>query len=62
MAPQSVGIPRGAMERDPVCGLEIRPGLEGANANYHGQTFHFCSVECRDRFLREPSPYLAAPV
>lgn len=45
------------MEHDPVCGVMIRPGLEAANVNYQGQTFHFCSVECRDLFRENPSHY-----
>ncbi len=45
------------MERDPVCGVTIRPGLEAANVNYHGHTYHFCSVECRDLFRENPKQY-----
>jgi Cu+-exporting ATPase len=48
----------GSRERDPVCGMELRPGLEEANTNYQGQTYHFCSVECRDLFLKDPSAYI----
>ena len=47
------------MERDPVCGVEIRPGFEAANINYQGQTYHFCSVECRDLFREKPSQYVS---
>jgi YHS domain-containing protein len=46
------------MERDPVCGTSIRPGLEAANVNYQGQTYHFCSVECRDMFRENPARYV----
>lgn len=45
------------MERDPVCGMSMRPGQEGANTNYQGQTYHFCSAECRDEFLKHPDRY-----
>ncbi len=30
------------MEKDPVCGMELRPGQEGASITYQGQTFRFC--------------------
>jgi Cu+-exporting ATPase len=46
------------MERDPVCGITIKPGLEAANLNYQGQTYHFCSVECRDLFRESPAQYV----
>ncbi|HLZ07770.1 MAG TPA: YHS domain-containing protein [Chloroflexota bacterium] len=46
------------MERDPVCGVTIRPGFEAASITYQGQTYHFCSVECRDLFREKPTQYL----
>jgi YHS domain-containing protein len=49
-----------ARERDPVCGMELRPGQEEASVNYQGRTYHFCSAECRDLFLKTPSQYQAA--
>jgi len=49
------------MERDPVCGEKLLPGQEGANANYQDRTYHFCSTECRNLFLKNPSQYLGPP-
>ena len=46
------------MERDPVCGMTIRPGQEAANFNYQGQTYHFCSNECLDLFRKNPNQYI----
>jgi YHS domain-containing protein len=46
------------MERDPVCGMELRPGQEGASITYQGRTYHFCSRECRDLFAKNPAEYL----
>jgi P-type Cu+ transporter len=48
------------MERDPVCGMELMPGKEEAEAQYQGQTYRFCSRECRDRFVQNPAEYLKA--
>jgi YHS domain-containing protein len=46
-----------SMERDPVCGTTIRPGMEVASVNLHGNTYHFCSQECRDEFMKNPTQY-----
>jgi Cu+-exporting ATPase len=48
------------MERDPVCGVELRPGQEGASITYQGRTFHFCSAECKREFEKKPKDYMAA--
>jgi YHS domain-containing protein len=45
------------MERDPVCGMELRPGQEAASLNYQGRGYHFCSVECRQDFEQDPKKY-----
>ncbi|HEX5415887.1 MAG TPA: YHS domain-containing protein [Chloroflexota bacterium] len=45
-------------ETDPVCGMVMRPGQEAANVNYQGQTYHFCSDECRKLFLSRPTDYV----
>ena len=46
------------MERDPVCGVELRPGQEEASITYQEQAFRFCSVECRKEFERNPKTYM----
>jgi P-type Cu+ transporter len=48
------------MERDPVCGMELRPGQEGASITYQGRTFHFCSAECKREFEKKPKDYMTA--
>ncbi len=54
---------RGASaERDPVCGMQLKPGQEEANVTYQGETYHFCSVECRELFLKDPTHYIKRPV
>jgi len=50
-----------AVERDPVCGMALKPGQEEANTTYQGRTYHFCSAECRDVFLKNPSIYAEQP-
>jgi YHS domain-containing protein len=36
--------------RDPVCGMHVAEGL-ALSVKQGGETVHFCSVECRDKFL-----------
>jgi len=38
------------MVKDPVCGIYF-PQREGVELRHGGQTFVFCSMACRDRFL-----------
>jgi trehalose synthase len=47
--------PAGWSNRDPVCGLLVRPDDPTATAN--GQRFRFCSETCRGEFLRHPRQY-----
>lgn len=47
------------MKRDPVCGMEVDEARAPAKATYKGETFYFCSDDCRDQFLRNPDAYVA---
>jgi Cu+-exporting ATPase len=44
---------------DPVCGMQIDPASAAATATHDGQTYHFCSTGCRDRFTDDPRRVLA---
>lgn len=47
----------GANQRDPVCGMPVRPsdvGVEAGDALYR-----FCSAACKDLFVSNPSRYVA---
>jgi YHS domain-containing protein len=46
------------MERDPVCGTMLQPGQEAADCRYQDWSYHFCSVECRQLFERNPKEYI----
>lgn len=37
---------------DPVCDMVVSPGLAAAALDLHGRTHYFCSLGCRDTFLR----------
>jgi YHS domain-containing protein len=42
------------MVMDPQCGTYVLPA-QGVAARVNGRTYHFCSEECRDKFIREHS-------
>jgi YHS domain-containing protein len=49
-----VDVPTGTVNqklvRDPVCGLHVAEGL-ALSLKQGGEIRHFCSAECRDKFL-----------
>ncbi|MDZ4349567.1 MAG: heavy metal translocating P-type ATPase [Xanthomonadaceae bacterium] len=44
--------------RDPVCGMRVDPATTPHRHEHDGQTYHFCSARCRDRFAADPGRYL----
>lgn len=49
------------MTKDPVCGMVLDEGRAAALVSHHEKTYLFCSLACRDRFLREPERFAAPP-
>jgi YHS domain-containing protein len=45
------------MIEDPVCGMELTPDDAVAETDYGGETYYFCSDECRAEFDRDPERY-----
>ena len=43
---------------DPVCGMELEPINAIAQSTYQGETYYFCSQECRQKFEKEPQKYI----
>ena len=43
---------------DPVCGMEVIPSSAAATAEHDGETYYFCNVKCRDKFVTDPDKYL----
>ncbi len=43
--------------KDPVCGMEIRPGDAAATEEHDGQRFYFCSHACHQAFVKDPHRY-----
>src|SRR6266852_445790 len=47
-----------AAARDPVCGMSVDPATSQHRLDYHGETFHFCSADCKTKFSANPEQYL----
>jgi YHS domain-containing protein len=49
------GVPSGTpalpLHRDPLCGMHVSPQIS-FQARHHGEVAHFCSAECREKYLR----------
>jgi len=43
--------------RDPVCGMDVDPANSAGSAEHNGQTYHFCSQGCLERFREDPDRY-----
>jgi len=50
-----------ATATDPVCGSELRRADAAGAIDHHGTVYFFCSLECRDAFVAEPSRYAVEP-
>ena len=52
-SPPPAGPPRGhgpqSLKKDPVCGTFVAPAV-AVQKTKGGQTYYFCSTECRDKF------------
>jgi P-type Cu+ transporter len=46
------------MGLDPVCGMEVNPASAKAQSEWGGQSFYFCSAECKRKFDADPQRYI----
>ena len=44
--------------KDPVCGMDVTYETAQARTEYDGQTFYFCSLDCKEAFDRDPEKYV----
>jgi YHS domain-containing protein len=49
------------MVEDMVCNTPLPRPTEMWVSRYHGQSYYFCSLACRERFELEPEDYLMRP-
>jgi len=52
------GAARGATTTDPVCGMQVDPDSSAGSATHEGETYHFCSKGCLEKFREDPERYL----
>lgn len=45
------------MQRDPVCGMQVDPSRARSQKEFEGQTYYFCSEECRKKFDANPGQF-----
>jgi P-type Cu+ transporter len=45
---------------DPVCGMTISPADAVGTSEHNGQTYHFCSDSCLQKFRENPGAYVGA--
>ncbi len=44
--------------KDPVCGMDVDAATAAGHTEHDGQTYHFCSPMCKEKFDRNPAQYL----
>ena len=44
--------------KDPVCGMTVQLDQGKPSRKYEGETYHFCSQKCHDKFAADPEAYL----
>ena len=50
-----------SLAKDPVCGMTVDPATaKGGTVEHEGQTYAFCSIKCREKFLADPARYAGA--
>ena len=52
-------VPVDGKVKDPVCGMDVALDKGKPSLKYKGDTFHFCSTGCHDKFGRDPYFYLS---
>jgi P-type Cu+ transporter len=46
-----------ATVKDPVCKMNVEPGSGKEKTEYKGETYHFCSNDCKKEFDKQPDRY-----
>ncbi len=50
---------RADREKDPVCNMSVDPKNTKHTTEYAGKNYYFCSSGCREKFIKNPTKYLA---
>lgn len=49
-----------AQVQDPVCGMSIDSNSAAGSSIYQGQTYYFCSTQCKTQFDANPPKYVSS--
>lgn len=47
------------MEKDPVCGMEVKVFSKAESYNYKGKIYYFCTTMCKKQFEKDPEKYIS---
>ena len=47
------------MTRDHVCDMDVEERTAAATTEYAGDTYYFCSEECKRKFESDPESYVS---
>ncbi len=50
------------MAKDLVCGMQVdeqQAAARGLSSEYQGQTYYFCSAQCKQQFDQNPEHYVS---
>jgi len=56
--PAKAPAPAGALERDPVCGMNVNPATAKHVHEHAGKSYYFCCAGCEEKFKSNPESYL----
>src|SRR5690242_16508083 len=45
------------MKQDPVCGMQVEEQKAAGMSTHEGQKYYFCSLQCKEKFDRNPQQY-----
>jgi YHS domain-containing protein len=46
------------MAKDPICGMWVDENSSGFSSEFEGQTYFFCSADCKQEFDDDPERYV----
>ena len=44
-------------QKDPVCGMDVDPDEAAGQSDFQGNTYYFCSSECKQKFDQNPQSF-----
>ena len=59
--PMSAAPDASPLAKDPVCGMSVDPATAKHKAEHAGARYYFCSAGCREKFVADPTRFLAEP-